>query len=188
MNNADIARILGEMADLLEISGANPFRVRAYRNAVHTVEGETTPFSRMLADGRDLTELPGIGKEMASHIRELVETGKLEAFDELTAEVPHSLITLMRLPGVGPKKAKKLWEELGIETVDQLAEAAEAGEVAALDGFGARSQEKILTGIADYRQHTSRFRIDQADQFVLPLLEHLRELATCWPSPPSPRR
>ncbi len=176
MENADIARVLTELADLLEIQGANPFRIRAYRNAIHTVSEQTVPFRRMVAEGQDLTALPGIGKEMASHIRELVESGDLALLGQLAEEIPRTLVTLKRLPGVGPKKAKKLWVELGVETVDGLEAAAQEGEVAKLAGFGAKSQEKILTAIADYREHSQRIRIDQADEAVRPLLEMLRAL------------
>lgn len=176
MDNPTIVQVFAEVADLLEIQGANPFRVRAYRNAAHTVEGQTTPFARLIAEGSELVGLPGIGKEMAAHIRELVGTGKLALLEELAAEVPRGLLELMRLPSVGPKKAKKLWEELGVTSVAELEGAAKAGRVAELDGFGAKSQEKILKGIAEYRQHRSRFRIDHVDQLIAPLLEALRAL------------
>jgi DNA polymerase (family 10) len=176
VDNAGIERLLDEVADLLEISGANPFRVRAYRNAARTVEAQTTPFARLVEEGRDLTELPGIGKEMAAHIQEMVATGRLSQHQELLRQVPRSLVELMRLPGLGPKRAKKLWAELGIETVEALEKAARSGQVARLEGFGEKSQAKILQGIADYREHQSRFRIDQADRLIEPLLAHLRKV------------
>ncbi len=174
MDNAALAAVLAELGDLLEISGANPFRVRAYRNAVHTLEGLATQLGQLRAEGRDLTTLPGIGKEMAAHLAELLDTGRLTALEELGKSVPRSLVELMRLPSVGPKKAKRLWEELGVTTVDELAAAAEAGRVAALEGFGEKSQRKVLAGIAEYRLHHGRFRIDLADRLVLPLVELLR--------------
>jgi len=176
MTNLDIARVLAQLGDLLELQGANPFRIRAYRNAVRTVESETKPLARSVEEGRDLTELPGIGKEMASHIVELVETGKLGVLEEMFETVPRTLLELMRLPGVGPKKAKKLWDELGVETVDALEEAAKAGRVAALDGFGAKSQEKILVSIAEYRQHRERVPLGEADEQVAPLVDYLSAL------------
>ncbi len=176
MDNADIQNRLDEVADLLEISGANPFRVRAYRNAARTVEVLTTPCWRWVAEGRELTELPGIGKEMAAHIHEMVGTGQLSMLEELAAKVPRGLLALMRLPSVGPKKAKRLWEELGVTSVDELEAAAREGRVALLAGFGEKSQQKILQGLADYKKHTGRFRIDHADRMVLPLVELLRGL------------
>jgi DNA polymerase (family 10) len=175
MTNADIAERLSELADLLEIQDANPFRVRAYRNAVRTIEGQTTPLARYVEEGRELTELPGIGKEMASHVTELCTTGKLSALEEMLQHVPASLIDLMHLPGVGPKKARKLWDELGIETVDDLEAAAKAGKVAALAGFGAKSEAKILTGVEEFRQHRSRMPLYEADRYVEPLVAYLRE-------------
>ena len=174
MDNAAIARTLEEVADLLEIQNSNPFRIRAYRNAVRTIQVQATPLARLLAEGRPLTDLPGIGKEMASHVKEMVETGTLGYRDELLADMPRSLIELMRLPSVGPKKAKKLWDELKICTVEELEEAAKAGRIAGVPGFGEKTQQKILAGIGDHRQHTSRLLLADAEQFVEPLLEWLR--------------
>jgi len=139
------------------------------------VDGQAKPMRKLVEEESDLTDLPGIGKEMARHIHELVETGGLSALDELAEKIPRSLIDVIELPGVGPKKAKKLWQELGIETVDELEQKAEAGEVAALEGFGEKSQQKILTGIEQFRQHRSRFKLVEADQLVTPLLEYLLE-------------
>ncbi|HEX4959380.1 MAG TPA: DNA polymerase/3'-5' exonuclease PolX [Thermoanaerobaculia bacterium] len=175
MENPEIARILEEVADVLEIRNENPFRIRAYRNAVRTVEGLTTPLRKWVAEGRPLTDLQGIGKEMANHITEMVETGTLGFRDELLAEIPRSLIELMRLPNLGPKKAKKVYDELKIGSVDELEAAAKEGRIAAIPGFGAKSQEKILAGIADYRLHGSRFLLPAAERFVEPLLGYLRE-------------
>lgn len=176
MDNPEIARTLEEVADILEIQNANPFRIRAYRNAVRTVETVTVPLRRWVEERRALTDLPGIGKEMAGHIQEMVETGTLGFRDQLLAEVPRSLIELMRLPGLGPKKAKKVWDELKIGSVDELEAAAREGRIASLPGFGAKSQEKILAGIAEYRQHGSRFLINEAERAVEPLLAYLREI------------
>jgi DNA polymerase (family 10) len=176
VDNPEIARTLEEVADILEIQNANPFRIRAYRNAVRTVETVTVPLRRWVEEKRPLTDLPGIGKEMANHIREMVETGTLGFRDELLAEVPRSLIELMRLPALGPKKAKKIYDELKINSVDELEAAAREGRIANLPGFGSKSQEKILAGIQDYRQHGSRFLLNEAERSVEPLLAYLREI------------
>ena len=115
MENIEIAAILKEMATLLEIQGeTNPFRIRAYRNAVYTIEESPDPIRKMVEEGEDLTELPAIGKDMASHITELVTTGRLSILDEVSKEVPRSLVELTKLPGVGPKKVRKLGDELDI--------------------------------------------------------------------------
>jgi DNA polymerase (family X) len=173
MENIEIGERLEELADLLEISGANPFRIRAYRNAVRTIRGLTRPLKQMVEAGEDLTELPGIGKDLSAHIRELLETGELELLREVTAEVPRELAILTRLDGVGPKKAKKLWEELEVVTVDDLEREVEAGRVAELSGFGEKSATKILRAIQDHRKHQGRFLRHAAIQYLEPLLDHL---------------
>ncbi|MDH3291682.1 MAG: DNA polymerase/3'-5' exonuclease PolX [Gemmatimonadota bacterium] len=175
MENVEIAAVLEEVATLLEIKGANPFRIRAYQNAARSVEEHSTPLKKMVEDGAALTELPGIGKEIAAHITELVLEGRLTVLDELTAEIPSSLVELTRLPGVGAKKAKKLWEALGVETIEDLKTAAQAGKVAELDGFGEKSQQKILKGIEAYRRRQGRFKIADAEQHVEPLVAYLRQ-------------
>ncbi len=176
MENLEISRVLEDVAALLEIQGANPFRIRAYQNAARVVESHSTPLRRMVQEEADLTELPGIGKGIAADITQLLSEGKLGTLEELAETVPLSLIELTRLPGVGAKRASKLWDELGIETIDQLEEAAAAGDVAALAGFGAKSQEKILRGIEAHRRRIGRFKLSDADQYVEPLLAHLRAL------------
>jgi DNA polymerase (family X) len=175
MENLEISSVLDRLADLLEIQGANPFRVRAYRNAVRTVQGLTRPLGAMVADGEDLTELPGIGKELAGHIRELLDTGRLEVLEEVAREVPASLAELMRLDGVGPKKARRLWEELGVTSVEELEAALGEGRVEVLEGFGQKSAEKMARAIRDLRKHMSRFLLSDADELVLPLVRYLME-------------
>jgi DNA polymerase (family 10) len=178
VENIEIARVLEDVAVLLEIKGANPFRIRAYQNAARTIESHTTPLRKLVEDEADLTELPAVGKDMASHVTELVTAGKLSLLDELSREIPLSLIELTRLPGVGAKKAKKLWDELGVETIDDLERLGREGEVARLAGFGEKSQQKILSAIAAYRKRTGRFRLADAEQIVEPLVAHLRRLAS----------
>ncbi len=175
MENADIARVLTDVADLLEIQGANPFRIRAYRNAVHTILDETTPLRARVAAGEKLTALPGIGKDLASSIVELVETGKLSQLEELGKEFPLTLIELTRLPGLGPKKARKLWEELGVTNVAELETAVRAGKLLTLSGFGAKSATKILESIASRARVSSRLPLGKADRLLEPLLLHVRQ-------------
>ncbi len=175
MENIEIAGILEELGHLLEIQGSNPFRIRAYRNASRTVRGLTRPLSAMVEAGEDLTALDAIGKEMAAHIVELVQTGALARLAEVSAEVPRSLVQLVKLDGVGPKKAKKLWESLGVTTIDELEVALKAGRVESLEGFGATSVAKILTSIEDLRRYSGRFLISKVDDLVEPLLAHMQE-------------
>jgi len=176
IENIEIARQLNEVGDLLEIQEANPFRVRAYRNAVRTINELATPLDRMVADEEDLTALPGIGKELARHITELVTRGEMGVLAELRENVPSTLVQIMRLPGVGPKSARKLWDELGVETVEELKSAAEEGRVSELKGFGEKKQALILSGIEQFHRHSARYRLDEADRFVAPLLEYLSGL------------
>ncbi len=175
MENIEIAAVLDELGDLLEIQGANPFRIRAYRNAVRTVRGLTHSLESLVETGEDLTELPGIGKDLSAAIVELIKTGGLSRLEELGKEIPKSLVELVKLDGVGPKKAKKLWELLDVTTVDELAKALDARKVQELEGFGTASVQKILRSIEDYRRHTGRFLLPQVDQLVGPLVEHMKE-------------
>jgi len=175
MENLDVARTLGEVADLLEIQGANPFRVRAYRNAVRTVESLTRPLTQMVDEGEDLTDLQGVGKQVDAHIRELLQTGQLTVLDEITEEVPRTLTQLVRLDGVGPKKAKKLWEELGVESVEGLEAEIEKGTVQELSGFGAKSVEKMKGAIEEYRSNRGRFLRAEAEELIRGLLEHMED-------------
>jgi len=173
VENLDVARLLREMADLLEIQGANPFRIRAYRNAVATVQAQSRPLKSMVAEGEDLTALPGIGKNVAAHVVELFETGRITRLEELAEEFPRTLVELMRLDGVGPKKARKLFDELDVRTVDDLAAALTSGRVETLDGFGKKSAEKIVRAIEDHRKHVGRFRIHEAEELIAGVLAHM---------------
>ena len=176
MENIEIAAVLDELADLLEIRGSNPFRIRAYRNAVRTVRGLTRSLRSMVEAEEDLTELSAIGKDMSAHIVELITTGSLSRLEELAEEIPRSLVDLVKLDGVGPKKAKKLWESLDVKTVDELEEALNAEKVQALEGFGTTSVQKILRAIEDFRRYSGRFLLSQVDDLIGPLVEHIREV------------
>jgi DNA polymerase (family 10) len=173
VENVDIAHVLQDIAVLLEIKGANPFRIRAYQNAARTVEEQTMPLRVMVEEDTDLTTLPGIGKDIGGYIRELVTTGDLGVYEELTDEIPESLIELTRLPGIGAKKVRRLWEVLDVRTIADLERAATDGRVADLEGFGAKSQQKILDGIVRYRRRIGRSGIADAEQYVEPLVAYL---------------
>ena len=174
MENLDVARELTLLADLLEIQGANPFRIRAYRNAVNTIEGLSRPLHEMVAAREDLTELPAIGDNVAAHIVELLETGSIGRLREVEAEFPRSLVELMSLGGLGPKKARKLFEKLGVRTVDDLAAALDAGKVEVLEGFGAKSVSKLRDAIAAHRKRTGRPRLDEVELLIAGLLEYVK--------------
>jgi DNA polymerase (family X) len=175
MENVEIAAILDEVADLLEIQEANPFRIRAYRNAVRTIEGLGRPLAEMVAGEEDLTELSGIGKDIAGYIEELVTTGELALLKEISRASPETLAELLRLEGVGPKRARILWEELGVESVEDLQAAIEKGRAAKVKGFGTKTVDKIRRSIADFQAHIGRIPISEADQLVRPLLAHMAD-------------
>jgi DNA polymerase (family 10) len=176
VENIDYARVFEEIADLLEIQGANPFRVRAYRNAARTIETLPQPLDSLLAlpEAR-LDTLPGIGKDLAGKIRELHDTGELKALDDLRAEVPASIVQLMRIPGLGPKRVRQLWDGLEITTIDDLETAAQDGRLEELPGFGKTLTERILKGIEELRARGSRFKLGEADIYVGPLVAYLRK-------------
>src|SRR5690606_15055342 len=166
MNNAQIAAVFDEMADILEFQGANPFRVRAYRNASRTIGDLSEPITRLVAEGRPLTEIPGVGKDLAEKIAILVDTGDLEQWRELREQVPAGVLALMRVPGMGPKKAAALHRELGIQNLEMLREACEAHKVRELKGFGAKTEAKILEGLDFAATAGTRFIWKQADVYA----------------------
>jgi DNA polymerase (family X) len=175
VENLDVARTLTTLADLLEIQGASPFRIRAYRNAVNTINSLSRSLASMLDAGEDLTELPGVGKSVAKHISELIESGRITRLQEVSAEIPVTLVDLVRLDGVGPKKAKKLFDELDVRTVDDLEKQLDAGTVETLAGFGLKSAEKIRRSIEDFRKHTGRFQIHEVEKLIAGVLEHMKK-------------
>ena len=175
IHNSDIADMFEEMADLLEIQGANPFRVRSYRDAARTVSNLSRDLSDMVEAGEDLTELSDIGESIADKITQVVETGRLEQLEELEAEVPPALRTLMRVEGLGPKRTATIWKELGVESLDELEEAAEAGRIRELEGLGEKTEQKILQGVDRARREAERTRIDVAEEHAESLVDYMRE-------------
>jgi DNA polymerase (family 10) len=168
-----IAQVLDEMGTLLEVRGENPFRCRAYHNVAQTLKGLPSDLSEMIADG-SLAELPGIGETMYSKIVQLATTGRLPAFEELRRTTPPGLVALLRVPGLGPKKIKALHDELKIESLADLRAAAEAGKIAALKGFGAKTEAKILDGISFIESAGDRILQSHARRLVAPIFEAVR--------------
>ena len=174
VENAEVARILGEIADLLEIEGANPFRIRAYRGAARTVSELPEPVAAMACDPERLTSLPGIGEDLAGKIAEIARTGTLPLLGQLEHEAPAGAAALMHLPGLGPKRARLLCEELGIHSLAQLGRAARAGRVRELRGFGERTERKILDELAARGAEEHRLPRATAAQYGEAILAHLR--------------
>jgi DNA polymerase (family X) len=174
VHNADIAALFNRMADLLEIEAANPFRVRAYRSAALTIEDLPENVATMLAEGRPLTELPGIGEDLASKIREIVETGQLKSLEEVEAKTSSTLAVLTTIPGLGPKRVHLLHEKLGIASLEELAKAAGAGRLRQLPRFSAALEAKILEEIRRHRATEQRFKIATAEDFARGLTDYLQ--------------
>jgi len=148
VHNADVAAAFEEMADLLEIEGANPFRVRAYRFAARTLRDLPAEVGEMVAKGDDLTSLPGIGDDLAGKIKEILATGTAAAIEAQRKRVPATLTELLRIPGLGPKRVKTLAHELKIRSLSELQTAAQAGRVRTLAGFGEKTEQHILDALA----------------------------------------
>ncbi|SHG11857.1 DNA polymerase (family 10) [Microbulbifer donghaiensis] len=175
VHNSEIADAFDRLADLLEIEDANPFRVRAYRNAARTVRGYPRSMSDLLADGIDLTELPDIGDDLAKKIQVLVETGKLPLLEEVEARTPPALSELMKIEGLGPKRVRALFLELNIKTLDDLKEAAESGKIHDVAGFGDKSEEKIRKRVEKFSGERPRTLLIDAEENARPLVEYLRK-------------
>ena len=173
MTKNEMADVLGEIGVLLELKGENPFKTRAYANAARTVESLTEPLDQLVAGGR-LAEIPGIGEALRKKITELVTTGRLGYHDDLKASFPTGLLALLEVPGLGPKKVKALHDTLGIHSLDTLEVACQAGKVAALTGFGDKTQAKILAGIELRRTYASRHLLSDALAAADPILDQLR--------------
>jgi DNA polymerase (family 10) len=148
VHNAEVATAFEEMADLLEIEGANPFRVRAYRFAARTLRDLPAEVGEMVAKGEDLTSLPGIGDDLAGKIKEILATGTAAAIEAQRKRVPATLTELLRIPGLGPKRVKRLAHELKIRSLSELQTAAQAGRVRTLAGFGEKTEQHILDALA----------------------------------------
>ncbi|MBM4003319.1 MAG: DNA polymerase/3'-5' exonuclease PolX [Planctomycetes bacterium] len=174
MDNERIGNAFDEVADLLEFTGSNPFRVRAYRNASRTIRGLSQSLRDAVDRGDDLTQMEGIGDDLAGKIIALARTGKLEMLEELRSKVPDGVMALLRIPGVGPKKAALLFKELGIKSLDELRTACEQGRVRELKGFGAKTEEGILKGIDVAAQANQRMFWSEADEIAQSLRRHMR--------------
>lgn len=174
VHNTEIAEAFEEIANLLEIRGENPFRVRAYRNAARTISDLGEELSDRVERGEEIVGIPGIGKELALKIGQMVITGRITQLEELRQTMPAGLLDMLRIPGLGPKRVKTLYHDLNIHDVNQLAEAARAGKVRALPGMGEKLETSILKAIETRRVEGKRFLRATAARYAESLLEHLR--------------
>ncbi|MCQ3929527.1 MAG: hypothetical protein DPW16_03630 [Chloroflexi bacterium] len=168
LTNRDIAEIFENIADLLEIKGESVFRVLAYREGAQTIRDLPRDLSAIHAEGK-LTELPNIGDTLADKIEEMLTTGELQFYKRITAEIPLSLVEILHVNGVGPKKVKRFWQELGILTLPELESAAREGKLRGMSGMGAKSEQKILEGIEALKRRTNRLSIG----IVLPIAQSI---------------
>jgi DNA polymerase (family 10) len=174
ISNEELGALFEEMADLLELSGENAFRVRAYRNGAMAISSLAKPVSELLAEGVDLSTLEGIGATLAEKAQVIVATGHLPQLEKLREEVPSTLRDIMRVPGLGAKKAMKLYQEVGVIDLPSLRQACERGVVATIKGFGEKTQQSILQNMAIVETAAKRLSIDAADMLVARLKNHLQ--------------
>ena len=164
-----------KIADLLEIKGESVYKIRAYRNGAESIETWGERIEDVARNG-DLTNIPGVGKAISEKIVELLDTGELDYLRKLSQEYPEELTELLKIPDLGPKKVKLIWEELGISSVEALQKAAESGKLQTLSGFGAKSEQRILHGINALAAHTNRHLLDEAWRMAGEIIEHLQDV------------
>jgi DNA polymerase (family 10) len=175
MQNPDIARLFDEVADLLEIQDANPFRVRAYRNAARTIRDFPEPIADLVRAGtKDLTDIPGIGDDLAEKITDIVTTGELPLRKQLASKLPAGLLDLLRIPSLGPKRVKLLYKKLKVKSAADLAKALEAGRIQKLKGFGPKMEEKIRAGLGQVHVGERRLLLNEAETQATAVLAYLR--------------
>lgn len=179
MTNSHIADAFDLIGDILDFQGANPFRVRAYRNSARTIRDYTEPLAAMVETQKEkLTDIDGIGDDLAAKIITLVQTGTLPMLEDLKKQVPDSVLALLRIPGLGPKKAAALHKQLGIQTLEQLKAACDEHKVRELKGFGEKTEQLILQGMSIAQQASQRLYWAEADKFVEALRDHFKPCKT----------
>ena len=151
-SNADIAQLFDDMATLLEIKGDSIFKIRAYQMAARTVERLPFPLEQAVQDGMDLKTIPGIGDAISKKICEIIDTGRVQAYDKLEAELPQGILSLIKVPGIGPKTARLVAQELGATSIDELERATLDGRLSELPGLGDKAGENVLRGIRYVRR------------------------------------
>jgi DNA polymerase (family 10) len=176
MKNTDIAKVFSDIADLLELKGENPFKIRAYQKAARAIEHHPKELKIMLEEGQDLRTIPGVGEAIAKKITELLTTGRLAYYENLKAEFPPGITNLLAIPGIGPKTANRLSTELGITSVDELEREIKEGRVAKLFRLGEKTAENMLRQIQALRRKDQRIPIGEALPIVDDILAALRSV------------
>ncbi|MCK5481714.1 MAG: DNA polymerase III, partial [Gammaproteobacteria bacterium] len=174
VHNEDIAAVFDEIADLLEIEGDNPFRIRAYHNGAQTLRELGREVRTLIEHGEDITRLSGIGKNLATKIHEILDTGHCRTLDKLRKKLPADLTDLLKLPGLGPRRVHALFHELDIHTHEQLERAARDGLIQQLPGFGAKTETRILEALQAHADTSRRFKLAVAGRYAEPLVAYLK--------------
>lgn len=177
MDNRSIATILYETADLMEIRGDDPFRIRSYRRAAEAIEGLSEALSSLVSEPKRLLEIPGIGKSMASHIQELIQEGKLRLHSELLEKYRPSMLELLKIQGLGPKTIALIWDAYQICDIEGVEKLAREGKLRTLPRMGEKAEQKILKGIEDYRRISGRYYLDQAETTAEKIVAFLKDQA-----------
>lgn len=175
VHNADIAAVFGEIADLLEIQGANTFRIRAYRNAARTINDYARDLPGLINRGEAPPKLPGIGADLGAKLEEIARTGHSAFLDQLHEGWPAAITALLQIPGLGPKRVKILYDKLHVRTLEELDAAVRAGRVAGLPGFGPRTEANIRQAVAAHWSKARRFRLAFAEPYAQALAAYLEQ-------------
>jgi len=176
MENARIAEFFSRIADILDIQGENPFRVRSYHNVARIIRDLSINLADLVQEGGDPTQFAGIGASSAEKILEIVETGRLKYLEELEGKIPKGLTELLKLEGLGPKKVKVLYEGLAVDSVARLEKAARSGKLRDLAGMGAKTEEKLLKSIEHYRRGVGRFKLSVGMSYAEELVKYLSKV------------
>jgi DNA polymerase (family 10) len=174
VNNTDIADIFNRVAELLEIQGANPFRIRAYRNAAMAINGLSRRAADLVNQGESLSRMRGIGKDLEGKIKEIVKTGHLAQLDALQEELPAELHEVLKLPGLGPKRVKVLYDELDIRDPESLRKAAKGRKIRKIQGFGEKTENRILEELGAERGKENRIKLSLAEEIARPYIRYLK--------------
>jgi DNA polymerase (family X) len=175
IHNSEISTLLNRLADILEITNENPFRIRAYRNAARVISGLPNNVADRLKEGEDLTELPGIGKDLAEKIKTIVKTGKLPLLSQIEKRVPAILTELLKIEGLGPNRVRMLHKQLGVRSLDDLKKKIDSGKIRSLKGFGDKIIEKIRVGIQHVNEYTKRTKLSEAFTIADNIIHYLKK-------------
>ena len=176
VHNSEIAEIFDSLADLLEIKGENIFRIRAYRNAARAISGLSKSAHDMAVQGEDFSNLPGIGKDIAAKIEEIIKTGKLDLLENVRKSLPAEINTLLQIQGLGPHRVKTLYDTLKIKNLPDLKKAVEAKKIRSLPGFGEKIEENISRELERVKKTEGYLRLVEAEEIGRPLAEYLKEV------------